>query len=169
MTYSKGISQDDNVFYWFEVQVSWVVAGHQHTTPRLLAREQRRVKSRRNSTLYEIFLGVCFPLLLPYNFGPHPEIPWYSRLSIFSRSANTGSSWVLQIMRRWWQVTVCMDCFVLFSFFSPHTHPASQSSRLSYTPIEKLVFRLRSTLARMTFTRPCVWGSCDNLNLGRFP
>lgn len=43
--------------------------------------------------------------------------------------------------------------YILFSFFLFLPPTASQSSRLSYTPIEKLVFRLRSTLARSTLKK----------------
>lgn len=62
------------------------------------------------------------------------------------------------------QKTILYGLSALFSIclpFPPHTHTASQSSRISQIFYRDLVFRLRSILARMTFTRPCVWGIRD--------
>lgn len=59
------------------------------------------------------------------------------------------------------QIKVC-------TFLSFPSHSKSVLSALVY-PIEKLVFRLRSTLARLTLTRPCVWGIHDKLPLDESP
>jgi hypothetical protein len=148
-----------------------VVTGHPHTTPRLLSRQTpASQKSTQLSILSTIFFSQRLLSFSYHILVAHSKISRSSTPSQYLRDEQISLSLSFCKPQSTRQVptpaTVCVYSFMsifIYLFFpfplpsSPSIHNTQQVSPLgSRNSYRELVFRLRSILARMTFTRPCV-------------